>query len=195
VIVPGEDYSGFVDQVAVEYDSQVQNGEINYFQHYGNLAWLIGFRYFMLGEKFAISSSENDVAFSDSRVSIYNNLFGGQIGGRISQGCGRWSYDLTGKAGVYGNAIHTSQISSLEGVTLIDQKTTGSRVSFVGELGLNGNYELNPHWSIRGGYQIYWIEGVGLAPNQINYAGGPPSLNKNGGVFLQGAHAGLMARW
>lgn len=195
VIVPGAGYDGFVDQVSVDYDSQVQNAEINYLQHYGNVAWLAGFRYFMLGEKFSIQSSEAGIAFSDSRVSIYNNLFGAQLGGRISQACGRWSYDLTGKAGVYANSIHTSQLSSLEGMTLIDQKTTGSRVSFIGELGLNGNYELNPNWLIRGGYQVYWIEGVGLATNQINYGGGAPSLNKNGGVFMHGAHAGLMARW
>jgi hypothetical protein len=188
------------DRVTVTYDSDVNSAEFNFLHGYGNIACLIGFRYFNLGERFNITAVDavDGTGFYD--VNAYNNLFGVQAGARVQQSCGNWSYDITGKAGVYGNAISSSQLvvdvdpsSPLRAVS-----NTGAQVAFLGELGFNGNYQFSPNWFIRGGYQVFWVDGVALAPNQLDFTdttGSGTHLNKNGSLFMQGAHAGLMARW
>jgi len=190
------------DKAVATYDSMVNNAELNYVHAFAsnpNLAWLIGFRYFELADKFNLTFTDNQTGSSAYKISSYNNLFGGQIGGRVGHACSKWSYDLTGKAGVYGNYIHSSQIvQDFSGFTQRNATTTGNQLSFLGELGLNGSYEFSPNWSLRGGYQVYWVEGLALAPNQVDFTETPTSgttLNKTGGMFMHGAHAGLMARW
>jgi hypothetical protein len=186
------------DQVTVTYDSQVNNGELNLLHSYGNISCLIGFRYFNLGEHLNIVANDivDGTGFYD--VNAYNNMFGLQGGARLVQACGNWSYDLTGKAGVYGNEISSSQSVEDAGTALRNVHTTGTAVAFLGELGLNGNYQFSQNWFLRGGYQVYWIDGIALAPEQLDFTDTPTSgthLNKTGSLFMQGANAGLMARW
>ncbi len=190
------------DTMTVDYKSQINNGELTYLQNYGGLAWLIGFRYFELGEQFSITSTDNQTGTSFYQLNAYNNLFGGQIGARLTQACGTctsWSYDITGKAGVYDNVISTAQrVGDFSGFSLRDVKTNANQVAFIGEIDFNLNYALNPNWSIRGGYQVFWVEGLALAPNQLDFtdtAGSGTTVDKTGGLFMHGAHAGLMARW
>jgi hypothetical protein len=65
-------------------------------------------------------------------------------------------------------------------------------------VGLNATWRLNQNWGIRGGYQVYWLEGVALAPDQVlstdlaNQTGG---IDPNGHLFLHGANVGLEAAW
>jgi hypothetical protein len=186
------------DQVSITYKSQVNNGELNLLRNFGNISGLIGFRYFELGESLNIVATDavDGTGFYD--VNAYNNLFGFQGGAKISQGCGKWSYDLIGKAGVYGNSISSSQSVVDAGFPLRNVRNTGKHVAFLGELGLNGNYQFSQNWFLRGGYQVYWINGVALAPEQLDFtdtASSGTTLNKTGSVFMQGADAGLMARW
>ncbi|MCC7084468.1 MAG: BBP7 family outer membrane beta-barrel protein [Pirellulales bacterium] len=190
------------DQMNISYKAQIHNGELNYLQYFGaasNIAWLVGFRYFNLGEKFSITSTDNQTGSSYYNISTYNNLFGGQLGARVKQACGNWSYDLTGKAGVYGNAIRSSQfIADFDNFVVRDTHASGGQVAFLGEIGLNGNYKFSECLSLRGGYQVYWIDGLSLAPNQLDFTDTPTSgttLHKTGNMFMHGAHAGLMAQW
>lgn len=200
-LVAGLDFFN-ADQMTVDYIAIIHNGEFNYLQNYGGLAWLIGFRYFNLAEKFSITSTDNMTGTSFYNISTYNNLFGGQIGARLTQGCGTctsWSYDITGKAGVYGNDIFTSQsVGDFSGFTLRSVKENMWTVAFLGEIDFNVNYALNPTWSIRGGYQVFWVDGLALAPNQLDFTDTATSgthIDKTAGLFMHGAHAGLMARW
>jgi hypothetical protein len=188
------------DQITVTYDSVVNNGELNLLRGYGNISCLIGFRYFELGERFSITAIDAVDGTGFYNLNAYNNLFGLQGGARIQQSCGNWSYDLTGKAGVYGNEISSSQV-----VVDVDPSSplravhnSGAQVAFIGELGFNGNYQFSPNWFLRGGYQVFWVDGVALAPNQLDFTDTTDSgtrLNKTGSLFMQGANAGLMARW
>jgi hypothetical protein len=56
---------------------------------------------------------------------------------------------------------------------------------------------LTPYCNVRAGYQVMWVEGIGLAPDQVNPANflGAPSVNNRGGVFLHGAVLGMELRW
>ena len=60
------------------------------------------------------------------------------------------------------------------------------------------NYELNKRVSVRAGYNLLWIEGVALAPDQLDFTFTSTSgtaLNDGGGVFLHGVSVGIEARF
>jgi len=53
-------------------------------------------------------------------------------------------------------------------------------------------------WGIRAGYNLIWIDGLALAPNQFDFSvadNAGSALASGGGVFLNGANLGLEARW
>ena len=48
------------------------------------------------------------------------------------------------------------------------------------------------------GYNVMWVEGVALAPNQLDFTDTPTSgteLRSTGGVFFHGANAGVVFQW
>ena len=79
--------------------------------------------------------------------------------------------------------------------------TSGSKsgVAFVGQGNVSGLYALTNIWNLRAGYNVIWVEGLALAPDQLNFdfanAGAGTQLNNNGGIFLHGVNVGLEARW
>ena len=71
-------------------------------------------------------------------------------------------------------------------------------VSFIGDINLSAIYRLTDIWGIRAGYNLIWIDGLALAPNQFdfaNVAGAGTGLSSGGGIFMHGANLGLEARW
>ncbi len=59
-------------------------------------------------------------------------------------------------------------------------------------------YRLDDVWTLRGGYNLLWIEGVALAPDQLDFTDTPTSgtsLDIDSGVFAHGFSAGLEARF
>jgi hypothetical protein len=71
-------------------------------------------------------------------------------------------------------------------------------VAFVGDLNLTAIYQINSVWGARLGYNVIFIEGVALAPDQLDFTNTPSSgsgIDTDGSVFLHGINAGLEARW
>lgn len=59
-------------------------------------------------------------------------------------------------------------------------------------------YRLTDVWGIRAGYNLIWIDGLALAPNQFDFSDTSVSgsnLVSGGGIFMNGANLGLEARW
>ena len=110
-----------------------------------------------------------------------------------------FSIDGVVKAGVlYDAASQDSQFSDPTGVGNFAAAASAGQASFLGEIGLLASYRINPHVALRGGYQILWIEGVALAPRQIPVASlgaGTAAVDTSGGIFFQGASAGLELTW
>jgi hypothetical protein len=52
-------------------------------------------------------------------------------------------------------------------------------------------------WGLRTGYNLIWIEGLALAPDQLDFSntGDDAELQDGGGVFLHGVNIGLEGRW
>jgi len=71
-------------------------------------------------------------------------------------------------------------------------------VGFIGDMNYSAVRRLNRNWSLRAGYNLIWISGVALAPNQFDFTNTTTSgttLADTGNVFLHGANLGLEAQW
>ena len=169
-----------------------------------SVEWFAGFRYVNIGSDLNIAASAYPAPYTENAaytVHAGNRLFGGQLGGRLRGTLNRFGLELTGKAGIYGNAADQSQ-------TVVDYpnyplrpttSTLGGDVAFMGEINLSGIYRLSDAWSLKAGYNLIWIEGLALAPDQLdfNIATSPSGnqLSTDGGIFLYGANVGIEARW
>jgi hypothetical protein len=192
-----------IDTLSVTYSSEIHDAELNYFWHPGAkwLNWMVGFRYFHLDEQFDINAIDlNPAIVSAYDTQSTNNLYGGQLGAR-AHFCGtKCSFDVTGKAGAFGNSVQMSQeIGPFGGTPSIrNTNVSESNWAFVGQVGCQFTYNFSWHWYAVGGYDALWIDGVALAPNQLDFSLDPnagTNINHTGNVFMHGAHVGIGFQW
>ena len=138
--------------------------------------------------------------FSET-IRSHNHLFGFQIGADAILLGRQEQFQIRGfaKTGIFDNAAaQNTEFSDPAGLGTLSAAASGSHASFVGEIGLIGSYQLTKHVTIRGGYQVMWIEGVALAPRQISntdLAAGTANIEDSGGLFCHGANVGLEFTW
>lgn len=161
---------------------------------------LYGLRYVRFEEDFAlVSDNLRDQVDARYDVDTINNLYGFQIGARWREYRNRLGLEAVGKAGIYFNDASQRQsiLDQLPSnpVSLRDASDSSSDVAFLGEVGISLLYELNPSWTLRAGYSLLWLEGVALAPDQLdfNLVGGD-RVDVAGGVFYHGATVGIEYR-
>jgi hypothetical protein len=53
-------------------------------------------------------------------------------------------------------------------VGIVDEKVSGEQFSFLGEAALLATYRVNHQFTIRGGYQMLFVEGVATAMDNFN---------------------------
>jgi hypothetical protein len=202
-LVPALDFFN-ADTATVTLDSTFHNFELNRISCLNScLAWLAGFRYVRLTEDFALRTT--DFGFlapgGSSRYTIdtTNNLYGGQLGFRLRQLAGDFSFDVLGKAGVYGNtASQKTFVGDDAGFVLRNSETSATDVAFVGDLAFTGRYHVSSTVALEGGYSVMWIEGLALAPDQLDFTNTATSgqqIDNDGGIFIHGAHAGILVIW
>ena len=78
------------------------------------------------------------------------------------------------------------------------QGSDDTDVAFVGDLNFTVIWQFCELWGLRAGYNLIWLEGVALAPDQLDFSNTPDSgrkLDSDGGVFLHGVNLGLESRW
>jgi hypothetical protein len=198
------------DIMRVGYDSNIHSAEINCVKccwcendccGYRSLEWLAGFRYLRLDEEFDITSTDFDEGTSVYDIDTDNNLYGAQLGLRVRRQRSRLGCELVGKAGIFGNDASQRQFVTDFPPPFLLRDPRGDResqVAFLGELGLSLTYQLTDRWTLRGGYNVMWLEGVATAPDQLDFsfrADSGTDLNTEGGLFLHGANAGLEVCW
>ena len=167
-----------------------------------------GFRYVSLEEQATMAFTFGKTGptrplTSDYTTQTSNNLFGGQIGARARRSWDFWALEGWAKAGAFGNLEGQSQgpIVDPGGVSTVVRSARSSSatdMAFVGDLNATLVYRITPVWGARIGYNLLWIDGVALAPDQWDFstnANAGTTLAGGGGVFLHGASVGLEARW
>jgi hypothetical protein len=192
------------DVVRCTYSSEIQNAEFNHLWKWSDniwlkdIVWLAGFRYFRLDDHFNITSTDVQTGSSQYDISAINNLYGFQLGARVNFETPRLWWDFTGKVGAYGNDSSQHQrVDDFAGFVLRDAGDDDRRMAFVGDVGLSAAYQINSHVWLRGGINFMWVEGVALAPNQLDFTDtiiSGTDLNDEGGVFYGGGSVGLIVR-
>ena len=133
-----------------------------------------------------------------SGASAHNELNGIDFNGRVRLLC-RGGFDLvgTGNVGVYQNNVDArvfQRFSELEGGGNSRYGRTAdvhdSVVSFAAGLGLTGGYWVTDCLRVYGGYEVNWISGIALAPEQA-FTENSYHLKHNGDLLLHGAKVGV----
>ncbi|MEO8498142.1 MAG: BBP7 family outer membrane beta-barrel protein [Planctomycetota bacterium] len=216
-------------QQSISYNSSVDNFELNVRKRFTapncrlQYSWLAGVRYFYLLEdfKYMTLGGDDDLAMPglQSRglmnydVGTRNNLTGFQAGGDA------WLNLVPGvnvgadiKAGVYGNyANQTTNILATTTTpalgTTFNERFNTYDIAMVADANMYFMWRLGPHWTVRAGYNFMFVDGVALAPENVNtvapdiLTGGASSqtrqgfLNDNGNVFYHGGFGGLEYMW
>ena len=179
-------------------------------QSCGTVEWLAGFRYLHLQETFNIYAERQqttpgptDTESGNYNVRTHNDLYGAHLGARVRRWGPRLGWEAVGKAGLFGNGVQQEQyvLDWAEGGSFPRRPLTSAasgQVAFVGELNLTGIYRLTDVWSLRAGYNLLWVAGVALAPDQLDFTYLPTSgsdIRSDGTLFLHGVSGGLEARW
>jgi len=186
---PGRDIAG-------RYTSQFDTYELNLRRQFNDcLILLAGFRYADLRERFYADLVGPGPVLGTYDTATSNRLYGLQLGGeaKLWDRGGRLRIDNIVKAGVYGNdcAVHDTILDTGAQVYTASDRT--GQVCFLGEAGLYAVIRLTRHLSVRGGYQVMWIEGLALATDQVAVTNfnDQNGIDARGGLFYHGAVLGL----
>jgi len=157
---------------------------------------LIGIRYFNYEEDYRLRSERAVAPLSGLYTDeIKNNLIGPQIGGDIFFLTSlKTSLSLRGKAGVFANfAEREVRLAATNSTILFNGK---DKVDIAGlfEFGINFNYQITPSIRLNGGYEVWYMPGMGTVSDQ-----NPASLTFDSGtrlqlhddIFLHGFNAGV----
>ena len=179
------------------YMSAIHLAEINLRrQWFDGFTVLVGFRTGELDELYTAGGREPGETFASSvNVNTFNHLYGLQTGANYE------FYNMGGplrvsalcKAGIYGNSAIQSTRFVVPGVTDDTVAFHRNQCAFIGETGAVATYQVTCHLSLRASCQAMWIEGVALAPEQINdYDFNPltPGMDTHGGIFYYGGGLG-----
>jgi len=128
-----------------------------------------------------------------------NNLYGLQAGvdGKIFEQ-GRFSMNGQIKLGLFENNAEQSTGVSLKKV-VYPVSATANHAAFVSETGLQLKYRVMDGLALKAGYEVLWLDGVALAPGQIQETLTTPSsppvhalgVNSGSSVLFQGFTAGF----
>jgi hypothetical protein len=187
------------------YASHFQSAEANVLWAAGDIRWLAGFRYVELNETFNMRVFNGEIngpdpAPSDYTINTSNHLYGGQFGVRWIGGAGAWGWQTDLKGGVLANAAFEHQVLLDRASTVLrrDATATGCNLAGLGELNLSLTYQISPRWTILLGYNVLYLEGLALGPEQVDFslaAPGGTTLHNDAGILVHGANAGLLLLW
>jgi len=193
-----------VSTAAFTYKSQLHSTEINLCQRVTPwLTPLAGFRWVEEHDLYEVTGATFATPYTYTS-NADNHLYGFQMGAKIlffERPEGRLRVDGLVKGGIYANAADDSVVFNNAGgpfgvLTASDKR---DHAAFVGDIGLNLAYRLSESVALRAGYQLLFLQGVALAPNQIPttdlIGGGPSFTNPFCGVFYHGVQMGLEVTW
>jgi len=177
--------------------TSIHNYEVNLVETGRIFNCLAGFRYLEIQDTMQLWANGGANNFA-SAINTYNSMIGGQTGGRFSVSKGLFTWEGTGKAGLFYNNGHANSSVTSNTLGTVTQRSEGGCESFVGDLGTTLTFRPSAAVAFRAGYQIMWINRTGLAPNQINPNDPYPAqafFNDHGNLVLHGPSVGADVRW
>ena len=185
------------------YQSNLYNTEFNIYRQSPNICWLTmlaGFRWMEISEAYS-AVFETGGTSPNFGIDVNNHLYGFQLGGLVNlRNNGRWRVDSWLKLGLFANSADQDtfeDFTSTGGQVL----TVGARsadFAFVGDMGISLSRQLTQNLYLRFSYMGLWVEGVALAPQQLDNM--DPSvafatLDNSDNVFYHGGFLGAEFLW
>ena len=158
-----------------------------------NITGLLGFRYLEVLDRLdLLGTFPSESAEEDSKVK--NALYGLQVGAdvRLFKSLGKAYLDCFVKGGVYDNYV--TRTESVSGTLLSNSSVcdNSDHVAFVGEVAFLPTWDISKHFSVYGGYEALFVQGLAVASQEL---GSTASIRASRLGFYQGATAGLTAKW
>ncbi|MEM7476477.1 MAG: hypothetical protein AAF483_15930 [Planctomycetota bacterium] len=203
---PGGPNPGFDDTDrsfvhAINYSSAIHNGEVNYRRRWVSAnglfqgSYLGGLRYFDLDEAFrfeAIGSNNNAFTFNqlrffDTLTVTRNQLTGVQLGGdfwiNLTPGL---MIGFEGKSGLFGNHAEVESVVTSNSIARASEFLQTGKTAYMVEAAAQAVYRFSYSWSLRGAYNVLYVDNVALAPENFN--------TRDYSNVLGGANAFTLAR-
>jgi hypothetical protein len=164
-----------------------------------HLTWLAGFRWIELSDELnAASTAPTFIEFYS--IDADNHLYGFQVGADavLVHPVDHFRIDGIFRVGVLGNSAdqttRSPYLANFQG--FVGQVSADDDdASFMAELGLRGVLQLTNSLAVTGGYQVLWLDGLALAPEQLPVtsllAPGSAAVNTDGELLFHGAMVGL----
>jgi hypothetical protein len=160
----------------------------------------IGIRYLQWDESAQLSGSNSFpwAVYEEIDAHSHNHLVGPQFGIELERTWDRIQLSLRGETALCANFVRQSrwngnssgvQPGGFPAINLLSDSNQATGVAGVIDLSLTGTCRLCTHVALRGGYELLYVAGLGLAPNQLG------GYNHGGDVFLQGPAAGFEVDW
>jgi len=200
--VPGDPLSGY-GVATFRYTSSLYNTEVNFYHQSRKVRWLstlAGFRWIDIGEDFRTDFVTGD-ATPHYTIDVNNHLYGFQVGALANlQDYGPWRFEGWLKAGAYGSMAdqHTTEDFTSAGGSVIYAAADSTNLAFAGDLGVSVSRRITDHLSLRLSYMALWIDGIALAPEQLDNtdpSNSNASLDDSGGTFYHGGFLGGEFLW
>ncbi len=194
----GVRFEGFGDAVTspaeqIDYDSKLYSFELGVRPRVADaLPLLVGFRTVQIHEGFALATFDPQPATAIA-TRTNNFLYGIQVGAEptLLGAGGPLRVEGLLKAGIYANRASQSTFSPRLRTPLAANR---DRAAFVGEAGLSVAWKFSRFFTARGGYEILWVHGVALAPDQstsVDVLAPSAAVFNSATAFYQGAVATL----
>ncbi len=162
-------------------------------------SFLLGARYTSLHEK-AIYRSEflNPANSGLYEVRTDNDMFGVQAGAELIENYNDWSWGLRTKFGMMYNVADRSSLLDIldnNAPTTRSQRDEKDNLAAVIEAGLLATYQIRTNLIARAAYDVIYIQGVGVAPENMELGGAFRGFEVTGDALYHGASLGIEMLW
>lgn len=191
------------DKAKAVYRSKFYNAELNYWRHftprrgdYFSLSGIIGARYMQLNEKFNLTFYKGDDT-SHYRIRTRDHLYGLQVGLDLMVNptvCISWEF--VGKVGPALNHSeqHTFLSDDNDMTTLRKFRKKKFNAVFFADVEGILTFQWTAHVNLHAGYKFMYLNGVVLAPEQIDKKTSAHSgkrVHDGGVIYIHGLTAGV----
>ncbi|MFI5334116.1 MAG: autotransporter outer membrane beta-barrel domain-containing protein [Chlamydiales bacterium] len=192
------------DRAEAKYRSRFYSAEANYWGHftprradYFSVSWVFGLRYINLHEWLKIAFTKITET-SNYNVQTRNLMGGPQIGG-----CFEWNpteqitWNFTAKfAPLLDRAEqHTFLGDRNNTITLRDFTKKKWNPVFLADVAASFNFQITPHFNLHAGYEMIYLTGLALAPEQLNNSSSfdmHKHVKTSGNALIHGLFTGLI---
>ena len=168
------------------------------FHGWGVSKFLYGVRYADFSESIRFSTI-NPTGAGFFRSETENRMIGGQVGLDLLYPVARHAYaDFRGRAGAYYNVVDMRFDVINAGDRVVSARQDKDTLAGIFELGSGLRYQLGESLSIRGGFEVWYLTGVGTAReqirNRIDVRSGE-KVSTDDGVVIYGINVGAEFRY